>query len=94
MNWTEFNVGGYCHKAIWDNPAEQIYKRMGVPEDGDAEEMHAWMQFSNWLLHHLDSSKTLRDDTQFIVYSLHQCYIAHKLVSGNHTKIQDRVVEI
>jgi hypothetical protein len=38
MNRTELDVGGYRHKMIWDNLAEQFNKNTGVPEDGDAEE--------------------------------------------------------
>ena len=38
MNRTELDVGGYRHKMIWDNLAEQFNKNTGVPIDGDAAE--------------------------------------------------------
>jgi hypothetical protein len=39
MNRSELDVGGYRHKTMWDNLAEQYNTaNTGVPEGGDAEE--------------------------------------------------------
>ena len=31
MNQTELDVGGYCHKSIWDNMADQYNNNTGLP---------------------------------------------------------------
>ena len=33
MNRAELDVGGYCHKSIWDNPAEQYNNNTCIPAD-------------------------------------------------------------
>ena len=59
MNQTEFDVGGYHHKAIWDNLAEQFNKNTGVSEDGDAEE-NAYLDVIQ-SPHHLSNSQNSED---------------------------------
>ena len=31
MNQAELDVGGYCHKSIWDNMADQYNNNAGKP---------------------------------------------------------------
>ncbi|KAI2492947.1 hypothetical protein MHU86_21586 [Fragilaria crotonensis] len=98
--WTELDVGGYLHKANWDNLAEQFNKNTGVPEDADAQE-NAYLDVIQ-LPHHLYISKNPEDFdqledgqhvAQFIRWITHQYYVVHKLVSGDHARLEDKVGE-
>jgi hypothetical protein len=99
QNWTELDVGGYLHKANWDNLAEQFNKNTGVPEDADAKE-NAYLDVIQ-LPHHLYNSKKPKDFdqldgqhvAQFIRWITHRYYVVHKLVSGDHARLEDKVGE-
>ena len=99
MNRSELDVGGYRHKTIWDNLAEQYNTNTGVPEGGDAEE-NAYLDViqSPHPLYNSESPKDFdqlagEDVAQFIRWITHQYYVVYKSVSGDHARFEDRVGE-
>jgi hypothetical protein len=99
MNRTELDVGGYRHKAIWDNLADQFNKNTGVPDGGDAEE-NAYLDVIQSPHHLYDSENPEdfdqldgQDVAQFIRWIMHQYYVVHKSVSGDHARFEDKVGE-
>jgi hypothetical protein len=99
MNRSELDVGGYRHKTIWDNLAEQYNTNTDVPEGGDAEE-NAYLDViqSPHPLYNSESPKDFdqlagEDVAQFIRWITHQYYVVYKSVSGDHARFEDRVGE-
>jgi len=101
MNRAELDVGGYRHKSIWDNLADQYNKNTGiltgVLQDGEDNSYLDVIQAPHPLygsenpedFDQLDG----QDLAQFIRWITNQYYVVHKSVSGDHARFEDRVGE-
>jgi hypothetical protein len=101
MNRAELDVGGYRHKSIWDNLADQYNKNTGLStgeqQDGDDNSYLDVIQAPHPLygsenpedFDQLDG----QDLAQFIRWITNQYYVVHKSVSGDHARFEDRVGE-
>ena len=101
MNRAELDVGGYRHKSIWDNLADQYNKNTGVSsseqQDGEDNSYLDVIQSPHPLycsenpedFDQLDG----QDLSQFIRWITNQYYVVHKSVSGDHARFEDRVGE-
>ena len=103
MNRAELDVGGYRHKSIWDNLADQYNKNTGVSTGDDAADAGKDNSYLDLIqvphslygsenpedFDHLDG----QDLAQFIRWITNQYYVVHKSVSGDHARFEDRVGE-
>ena len=104
MNRAELDIGGYRHKSIWDNLAEQYNNNTGIPDfsecgDGDNKD-NAYLDViqTPHFLYDLENPEDFdrlegRDVAQFVRWITHQYYVIHKSVSGDHARFEDRVGE-
>jgi hypothetical protein len=96
------NVGGYCHKSIWDNFAEQFNVNTVVSsrEEGQNAEDSACLDViqAPYLLYRGKNPEDFdqldgQDLAQFKRCITTQFCVVHKLVSGDHARFEDRVGE-
>jgi hypothetical protein len=99
MNRAESDVGGYRHKSIWDNLAEQYNKNAGMLADYIHRD-NAYLDViqTPHYLYDLKNPEDFdalegRDVAQFVRYTTHQYYVTYKSVSGDHASFEDRVGE-
>ncbi len=100
MNRAELDVGGYRHKSIWDNMADQ-YNNTGIPavnaSDGNKGDIsYLDVIQTPHMLYELENPEDFDrldglDVAQFIRWITHQYYVIHKSVSGDHPRFEDRV---
>ncbi len=101
MNQAELDVGGYCHKSIWDNMADQYNINTGIPAaeafDGNkGDNFYLDIIQTPHMLYKLENPEDFdlldgHDIAQFIRWITHQHYVIHKSVSGDHARFDDRV---
>jgi hypothetical protein len=101
MNRAELDVGGYRHKSIWDNMADQYNNNTGIPaadaSDGNkGDNSYLDVIQTPHMLYELENPEDFdrldgRDVAQFIRWITHQYYVIHKSVSGDHARFEDRV---
>jgi hypothetical protein len=101
MNRAELDVGGYRHKSIWDNLADQYNNNTGVTADpsiGNNKGDNSYLDViqTSHMLYDLENPEDFdtlegRDVAQFIRWITHQYYVIHKSVSGDHARFEDRV---
>ena len=102
MNRAELDVGGYCHKSIWDNFSDQYNKNTGAStgEEGQNAEDNSYLDViqAPHLLYRGENPEDFdqldgQDLAQFIRWITNQYYVVHKSVSGDHARFEDRVGE-
>jgi hypothetical protein len=104
MNRAELDIGGYRHKSIWDNLAEQYNNNTGIADfaecDGDDKNDNSYLDViqTPHMLYDLENPEDFdrlegRDVAQFVRWITHQYYVVHKSVSGDHARFEDRVGE-
>jgi len=98
MNRAELDVGGYRHKTIWDNLAEQYNKNTGMSNCIHGDNAYLDVIQTPHMLYDLENPEDFdelegRDIAQFVRYITHQYYVTYKSVSGNHARFEDRVGE-
>ncbi|KAI2508592.1 SAD/SRA domain [Fragilaria crotonensis] len=101
MNRAELDVGGYRHKSIWDNMADQYNNNTGKPAAGVSDGNKGDNSYLDviqtpHMLYELENPEDFdcldgRDVAQFIRWITHQYYVTHKSVSGDHARFEDRV---
>ena len=98
MNKAELDVGGYRHKAIWDNLAAQYNKNTGMAAWVHGDNAYLDVIQTPHMLYDLENPEDFdnlegRDVAQFVRYITHQYYVTYKSVSGDHARFEDRVGE-
>ncbi|KAI2498389.1 hypothetical protein MHU86_16086 [Fragilaria crotonensis] len=98
MNRAELDVGGYRHKSIWDNLAEQYNKNTGMADCINGDNAYLDVIQTPHMLYDLENPEDFdnlegRDVAQFVRYITHQYYVTYKSVSGDHARFEDRVGE-
>jgi hypothetical protein len=102
MNRAELDVGGYCHKSIWDSFADQFNKNAGAStgEEGQNAEDNSYLDVikAPHILYRGENPEDFdqldgQDLAQSILWITNQYYVVHKSVSGDHARFEDRVGE-
>ncbi len=98
MNRAELDVGGYRHKPIWDNLAEQYNKNIDIADCIHGNNAYLDVIQTLLMLYDLDNPEDIdnldgRDVAQFVQYITHQYYVTDKSVSDDHARIEDKVGE-
>jgi hypothetical protein len=96
MNRAELDVGGYCHKSIWDNLAEQYNNNTDIPteniSDGNnGDNLYLDVIQTPHMLYNLEISEDFdildgQDVAQFIRWITHQYYEIHISVIGDDAR--------
>ena len=98
MNRAESDVGGYRHKPIWDNVAEQYNKNTGIADCIHGDNAYLDVIQTPHMLYDLENPEDFdnldgRDVAQFVQCITHQYYVTDKSVFDDHARIEDKVGE-
>ncbi len=101
LNRAELDVGGYCHKSICENIADQYNNNTGMPaantSDGNkGDNFYLDVIQTPHMLYEVENPEDFdrldgHDVAQFIRWITNQYYVIHKSVSGDHARFEDRV---